>query len=82
MRPFRCWWFGCAPEPYDYLPPEYIQCRRCGNLINYSDVVGDTRACRTILRLRRWVQIVWPERCSDCGHKWTRCDETIDHLPF
>ena len=83
-RGLCCWWFGCEqyPEARAYQPPEQAECARCGGLVSYSDMVGDTRHYRVVARLRGWCRVVWPRKCPDCGHRFRACDETVNHIPF
>jgi hypothetical protein len=78
----RCWWFGCYQHDMDATPPEEAECARCGGYIDYGDRVGDTRHQRFLDRLSRIQRLFWPKRCTDCGRKWRKCDESIDHMPF
>lgn len=36
-----------------------------------------TRIRNMIDRARHWIR-----RCPDCGRRFNRCDETVDHVPF
>lgn len=81
-RRLRCWWFGCEAHPQDPAPPEYLHCMYCDSVLDYSDMVGDTRhnrakAFATYWLWRKW----WPMKCPCCGGRW-RHNETQDHLPF
>lgn len=82
MRKIRCWWFGCKEEdPEDMLaPPGYKDCVRCGECVEYGDLVGDTRHNRVKGLLRYWLWRHWvPEPCIECGKRFgdhTNC------LPF
>lgn len=69
-----CWWFGCKADGVD------LPCERCGEPVDYGDLVGDTRhrwfvAWLSYWLFRRW----WPERCRDCGKRF---GEHKDCLPF
>lgn len=82
FKHLRCWWFGCEPHPQDPAPPEFLECYRCGGIVDYGDLVGYTRHERAkdwahYWMFRKW----WPKKCFDCGHRW-KCDETKDHIPF
>ena len=88
-----CWWFGCDPEePSDvplysgdyYYPP--LKCKRCRDVVPYSDLVGDTRHNRAKQWANYWLFRKWfPKRCLACGNRWV-CDKTISHedadIPF
>lgn len=77
-----CWWFGCEEDPQDPAPPTYTHCVRCGELVSYSDLVGDTRHYRFSTAARYWLlRKWWPHRCGFCGHRYT-CNESVDHIPF
>lgn len=78
----RCWWDGCAGHPQDPSPVEELECMRCGNVVGYGDLVGDTRHARFRDFCSRWsVRRLWPTRCSDCGHRFKH-DDSVDHIPF
>lgn len=82
MRNTLCWWFGCEPDPRDPAPPGYLECRRCGEFVEYSDLVGDTRRAR----FKRWISYWlfrkwWPRQCPFCRRRFS-CDESVDHIPF
>lgn len=75
----HCWWFGCQKHPQDPAPVEFVACFRCGECIDYSDLVGDTRHYRAMQMLARFnPRRLWPRKCIDCGRRF-KCDETIDH---
>ena len=74
----RCWLFGCEPHPQDPAPIEHLQCRRCGEVMQYSDLVGDTRWNRVKERATFW-RDWFPERCFDCGKRYGKHK---DCLPF
>lgn len=85
-----CWWFGCEPDhdktccAYDEFNTWcHTPCKRCDVLdVDYASLVGDTRHNRMKENLRYWLfRKWWPEKCSDCGHRY-KCDDSIDHLPF
>ena len=82
MRPIRCWWFGCEQHQQDPSPPDNALCIHCGEYIEYSDLVGDTRHSRFKEFCARfsWRRL-FPKRCPDCGRRY-RHDESVDHLPF
>lgn len=78
----RCWWFGCEKHPQDCAPPDRVTCMYCNECISYADLVGDTRHYHAINYMHRIYRFIWPKRCNECGHKWTACDNNIDHIPF
>ena len=81
-RLLRCWWFGCEGHPQDPAPPEYLHCAHCDQVVDYSDMVGDTRHNRAKAFAAHWLwRKWWPKKCPCCGGRW-RHDETHDHLPF
>lgn len=82
VRRLRCWWFGCVMHPQDWSPPDAAHCVDCGEIISYSDLVGDTRYSRFVAFCARfsWRRL-FPQKCIDCGRRY-RCDETVDHIPF
>ena len=63
-----------------------LECRRCGKV--YDDQIGP----REWIRVRLWLLSIWLKdhagrwsywlRCSDCGRRFGRHDESKDHLPF
>lgn len=78
----RCWWFGCAAHIQDSSPLDELQCMRCGGVLDYYDLVGDTRHSRFMDFCRQWGwRRLWPKRCTDCGHRF-KCDDSVDHIPF
>lgn len=77
-----CWWFGCERHPDDWSPPDASSCFRCGGYVEYSDMVGDTRHHRFMGRLRSIRHFFFRRKCPDCGRRFRRCDEGVDHIPF
>lgn len=77
----RCWWFGCERHPQDWAPPDTSSCFRCGEYVEYSDLVGDTRHYRFMERLRAIGRFFYRPKCPDCGRRFG-CDESVDHIPF
>lgn len=79
----NCWYFGHEHHPDDSTPIEAITCIKCGELMSYDDLVGDTRHLRLIDFMRHWFFRKWfPAKCTACGRRWRECDETVDHIPF
>lgn len=81
MRPLTCEWFACRPTNADTQDIEVPICGRCGELVSYGDLVGDTLYRRLLDRLMGLWRLLWPQRCPDCERRW-RHDNTIEHLPF
>ena len=79
----RCWWFGCEPHPQDCADPEFIECRHCGEIVSYEHLVG-LRLYNDVKKFcRHWFFRKWiPKKCWACGHRWKKCDESFDHIPF
>lgn len=73
-----CWWFGCKPGKLSrhYYSDgsgcdDYYNCVRCGNEVDYGDLVGDTRHARFVAALKYWLFRRWfPEKCCDCGKRY------------
>jgi len=79
----RCWWLGCEPHPQDPAPPDFLECQHCGEIVDYGDLVGDTRYNRFKAWCYYWLFRRWcPVKCGDCGRRWRDCDDAIDHIPF
>ena len=81
LKKIRCWWFGCEAHPQDPAPPEFLECIRCGEIVDYADQVGYTRhtlvmGWASYWLFRKW----WPKKCLDCGRRW-KCDNS-EHIPF
>ena len=73
-----CWWFGCEGHPQDPAPPEYLECVRCGDIVSYGDMVGDTLHNGTKDWLRYWLFRRWiPAKCGDCGKRFGGHDGCI-----
>lgn len=84
MRTLRCWWFGCEREPDDSTPHDYVRCKRCGECIDYSDLVGDTRHKQFMDGFYGAFRTVIPKKCSQCARRWRKCDDAVFHddIPF
>ena len=83
MKRLICWWLGCEEHPQDPAPPGYADCRRCGRIVDYGDMVGDTRHRRFTEAARYWLFRRWiPVKCGVCGRRWSECPDDNDHLPF
>jgi hypothetical protein len=58
---------------------------RCGHH-GYESTRAERLAVRWLLLKERvcdWLQYYRPwRRCSDCGKRWGRHDEAMDHIPF
>lgn len=81
MRNLKCWLTGCEKHPQDY-DPEHAECVRCGGIVSYSDMVGDTRYNRIKEWCNYWLFRKWiPAKCWSCGRRY-KCDESDEHIPF
>ena len=81
-RKAACWWFGCEHDPDDPAPVEYVTCIRCGESIDYADLVGDTRHNRTMEWLGYWFFRKWlPAQCVCCKRRFWHSDD-CDGIPF
>lgn len=74
MKRLICRWKGHAPDQF------CEGCERCGEFISYYELV------RTPWReeLRRWFnwKLDWFRPCRECGKRFRRHDDSIDHIPF
>lgn len=86
MKNQVCKWWGhdmCEEALHYYA---VFECRRCGKV--YESDTG----IREWLRVRLWLAQQWLERewaswkywyrCSDCGRRFGKHDDSQDHLPF
>jgi len=79
----KCWWFGCRPNPWNSAPMDYVDCELCGEVMEYADLVGDTRHNRFKSWCHYWLFRKWiPGKCPYCGNRWKQCDDSYDHIPF
>lgn len=77
MKRFICWWRG-----HDLVNPvgEW-DCCRCGKQLSYDEVVNERPMWYRILdMLERPVKFFKP--CRDCGKRFGKHDERVDHIPF
>jgi hypothetical protein len=65
-----CWFFGCIWDQQDTAPLEYLECKRCGGFVQYSDMIGDTRHNRLKEYLLHFFRIFVPGKCIDCGKRY------------
>lgn len=78
----HCWWFGCEIHPQDPTPVEYVTCVNCGEIVSYSDMVGDTRHYRAADFLKRLIPR-WPQiRCKQCGGYFGKHADADCDIPF
>lgn len=78
MKRLSCWLNGHNMDPY-----ECRYCTTCDREIPVSNFNG----CGIRGRLRTWwfmkrqrIRAWW--KCEDCGKRFGRHDDTIDHIPF
>lgn len=77
-----CWWFGCHLEDDPIGYPDYQICQRCGDCMDYYDLVSDTRHNFFKEWVSYWLFRKWlPAKCSECGHRFKH-DSNVDHIPF
>ena len=89
LKRMWCWWFGCVPGDLarHYYSDgsgcdDFYHCKRCGNEVDYGDLVGDTRHNRFKENMNYYLFRKWfPAKCPDCGRRYGH-DESIDHIPF
>jgi hypothetical protein len=81
----RVWGHAIDEDASYYYGVDY--CDRCVGAI-------DNKGPREWIRTRFWIirrsiyealirhVIGFFSRCPDCNHRFNRCDESVDHLPF
>lgn len=74
MSKLLCWWTGHKPALYGE------ECARCGNAFTYEEWCKWTPRQRLESFCRR--RFRWFLRCDDCGKRFGRHDDTIQHIPF
>ena len=68
----RCWLFGHSPNWDTWQGGVLPKCKRCGEEVPYSDLVGDTRLNHFKERIKGIVLSFWPAKDN----------EDDDEVPF
>lgn len=80
----RVWGHRIDPDASYYYGVEY--CDRCVESVNDVGPREWLRAQWWALRYRVHEAIAphlnYFKKCPDCGHRFNKCDDTVDHLPF
>lgn len=81
MKRIHCFFSG-----HCYGPLDMLFCERCGHEYEYGEPIGvfGGIAFRWRYTFRPWIRrkLAWFRKCEDCGKRFGRHDETVDHLPF
>ncbi|TPG50656.1 hypothetical protein EAH75_04250 [Rhodanobacter glycinis] len=86
--PLRCRWLGhCfhVDASYYYGIDQCEHCGRefgCGRFPIARTKVRAVLAARWVVRLAVGVRFFLFHRCEECGQRFGRHDDAIDHLPF
>lgn len=80
MRKIICWLIGHDPDRGFAMDFDLYRCDRCCKI-----EPDESLPARMLYRLRfkwHWRVGVWLDRCPDCGLRFKRHDEAVEHLPF